>query len=141
MGDSSGDVGEEPVMQVRRQKIWRMRRMSYNVGEATEGFVNEKSLLLQPLPSLHLRHRSFYNPTVASPTPHLILQPSRCIIYVTAHSSTILSLHLRHLASRPCQYHVGPNYQSIPRVIGIPGPLIWSKTLMELIFNPCGKFQ
>ena len=27
------------------------------------------------------------------------------------------------------------------RVIGISGSLIWSKTLMELIFNPCGIFQ
>ena len=27
------------------------------------------------------------------------------------------------------------------RVIGISGSLIWSKTLMELIFNPCGEFQ
>ena len=27
------------------------------------------------------------------------------------------------------------------RVIGIPGSLIWSKTLMELIFNPCGEFR
>ena len=26
-------------------------------------------------------------------------------------------------------------------VIGISGSLIWSKTLMELIFNPCGEFQ
>ena len=26
------------------------------------------------------------------------------------------------------------------RVIGISGSLIWSKTLIELIFNPCGKF-
>ena len=27
------------------------------------------------------------------------------------------------------------------RVIGISGYLIWSKTLMELIFNPCGEFR
>ena len=27
------------------------------------------------------------------------------------------------------------------RVIGISGSLIWWKTLMELIFNPCGEFQ
>ena len=26
------------------------------------------------------------------------------------------------------------------RVIGISGSLIWSKTLMQLIFNPCGEF-
>ena len=27
------------------------------------------------------------------------------------------------------------------RVIGISGSLVWSKTLMELIFNPCGEFR
>ena len=27
------------------------------------------------------------------------------------------------------------------RVIGIFGSLNWSKTLMELIFNPCGEFR
>ena len=27
------------------------------------------------------------------------------------------------------------------RVVGISGSLIWSKTLMELIFNPCGEFR
>ena len=27
------------------------------------------------------------------------------------------------------------------KVIGISGSLIWSKTLMELIFNPCGEFR
>ena len=27
------------------------------------------------------------------------------------------------------------------RVIGISGSLIWSKTLMELIFSPCGEFR
>ena len=25
--------------------------------------------------------------------------------------------------------------------IGISGSLIWSKTLMELLFNPCGQFR
>ena len=72
-------------------------------------------------PSLHVRHSSFSNPSVASPTSQLILQPLRCFTYVTAHFPTILSLllrhssfsnhsfdsptsqplHLRHLASRP----------------------------------------
>ena len=27
------------------------------------------------------------------------------------------------------------------RVIGISESLIWSKTLMELIFNPCGEYR
>ena len=51
-----------------------------------------------------------------------------------------------------------PNYQYCPsyglrsksrtlhctkerRVIGISGSLIWSRTLMKLIFNPCGEFR
>ena len=58
------------------------------------------------LPSLHLRHSSFSNYSVASPTSswlsnpsvapsmsRLILQPFRCFTYVTAHSPTIPSLH------------------------------------------------
>ena len=47
-------------------------------------------------PSLHLRHSSFSNPSVTSPTSQLILQPFRCFTYVTAHSSTLPLLHLRH---------------------------------------------
>ena len=58
-------------------------------------------------PLLHLRHNSFSNPSVALPTSQLILQAFRCLTYVTVHSSTLLSLLLRHklflihLASRP----------------------------------------
>ena len=32
-------------------------------------------------------------------------------------------------------------YRGGRRVIGISGLLIWLKTLMELIFNPCGEFR
>ena len=45
--------------------------------------------------SLHLRHSSFSNPSLTLPTSQLILQPFRCFTYVTAHSSTLLSLVLR----------------------------------------------
>ena len=48
------------------------------------------------LPSLHLSHTSFFNPSVASPTSQLILQLFRRFNYVTAHSLTLPSLHLRH---------------------------------------------
>ena len=48
------------------------------------------------LPSLHLRHSSFSNPSVALPTSQLILQPFRCFTCVTAHSPVLLSLLLRH---------------------------------------------
>ena len=58
-------------------------------------------------PSLHLRHYSFSNTSVALPTSQLILQRFRCFTYVTVHSPTLLSLlrthsptflslHLRH---------------------------------------------
>ena len=46
--------------------------------------------------SLHLRHSSFSNPSVALPTSQLILHPFRCFTYVTAHSPTFLSLLIRH---------------------------------------------
>ena len=45
-------------------------------------------------PSLHLRHSSFSNPSVALPTSQLILQPFRHFTYVTAHSPTLPSFHL-----------------------------------------------
>ena len=38
MGGSPGDVSEEPVMQEKRKKGWRM---SCGVGEVTEGLENE----------------------------------------------------------------------------------------------------
>ena len=61
------------------------------------------------LPLLHLRHKSFSNPSVALLTSQLILQPFRRFTYVTTHfqpfrrftyvtvhSPTLLSLLLRH---------------------------------------------
>ena len=33
------------------------------------------------------------------------------------------------------------NYLKNIMANGISGSLIWSKTLMELVFNPCGKFR
>ena len=47
-------------------------------------------------PSLHLRHSSFSDPSLALPKSQLILQPFRCFTYVTTHSPTLLSLLLRH---------------------------------------------
>ena len=51
------------------------------------------------LPSLHLRHNVFSNPTVDLSTSQLNLQPFRCFTYVTVHSPTLLSLLLRHKSS------------------------------------------
>ena len=47
-------------------------------------------------PSLHLRHTSFTNPSLALPTSQLILQPFRCFTYITANTPTLLSPLLRH---------------------------------------------
>ena len=47
-------------------------------------------------PSLHLRHNSFSNPSLALPTSQLILQPFRCFTYVTTHSPTLPLLYLHH---------------------------------------------
>ena len=79
--------------------------MSCDVAEATEGLENElwrrwsrwmSGAHSPTFPSLHLRHNSFSNPSVASLTSHLILQPFRCFSYVIVHSPTLLSLLLRH---------------------------------------------
>ena len=82
--------------------------MSCDVGKATEGLENElwrrwTGLILQPfrhftyvtaysptLPSLYLRHSSFSNPSVASPS-------FAC--------TTSRALRLRHLTSRPWSEH------------------------------------
>ena len=71
--------------------------MSCDVGKATEGL------------SLHLRHNSFSNPSVALLTSQLILQPFRCFSYVTVHSPTLLSLLLRH---KLCSAH-SPTFPSL----------------------------
>ena len=58
-------------------------------------------------PSLHLRHSSFSNSSLAFSTSQLILQPFRCFTYVSLFSNpsfvspTSQDFQLRHLASRP----------------------------------------
>ena len=51
--------------------------------------------------ALQLRHNSFSNPSAASSTPQLILQPFRRFTYVTGHSIILLLLHLHQ---RNCTY-------------------------------------
>ena len=48
------------------------------------------------LPSLYLRHNSFSNTSVASPTSQLILQTFSRFTYITANSPTLLSFYLCH---------------------------------------------
>ena len=45
---------------------------------------------------LHLRHSSYSNPSEASLTSQLILQPFRRFIYVTTHSPTLPPFHVPH---------------------------------------------
>ena len=103
-------------------KRWKGCKMSCDVGEVMEMLENEHTHSTT-LPSLYLCHNSFSNPSVPSPTSQLILQPLFHFSYITGSSLTSpgeLPMHLR--------------------VIEISGSLIWSKTLMELIFNLCGEF-
>ena len=64
-----------------------------------------------------------------------------------ADSVILLALDCIHIPREPSWLVMGiplPLYVAYiwrRRVIGISGSLIWSKTLMELIFNPWGKFQ
>ena len=67
------------MMQVKQWKGWRM---SCDVGKVTERLENDQS--------------PFSNLSVALPTSQLILQPFCCFTYVTAHSPTLPSLHIRH---------------------------------------------
>ena len=95
---------------MKQRKGWRI---ICDVGKATDGWEEElcsdgkvgvwallwltmSSAHSPTFPSLHLRHNSFSNPSVALPTSQLILQPFRRFTYVTAHSPTLPSLHLRH---------------------------------------------
>ena len=68
-----------------------VRNMGGSPGDVSEEPVNSPTL-----PSLHLRHSPFSNPSVALPTSQLILQPFRCLTYITGHSRTLLSFLLRH---------------------------------------------
>ena len=121
MCGSPGDVSE--ATEGLEKELWR-RWIDERVGEwaVTKGLENEQRVILQPLPLLHVRRSSFYNPSVASPTSQahsltlpslhlrhslfsiasptsqLILQPFRHFTYTTAHSLILPSLHLRHIS-------------------------------------------
>ena len=116
----------------RRLARWR-RWSAFDVGETTYGLENElwrrwsdgrvgewrrswsdgrglkdEALLILQLPSLHLRHSSFSNPSVPSPTSQLILLillPFHRFTYVIAYSPNLLSLHVHHLTSSPWHSH------------------------------------
>ena len=101
------DVGE--AKKGLENELWR-RWSDGKLGEWAELSTKHwVELILQPfrhityitahfptLLSLHLRHNSFSNPSVALPMSQLILQPFRRFTYVTTHSPTLPSLYLRH---------------------------------------------
>ena len=78
----SCDVGEVTERLENQNELW--------VGEVTESLENELYVTAHSptLPSLYLRHNSFSNTSVASPTSQLILQPLFHLSYVTGFSLT-----------------------------------------------------
>ena len=70
--------------------------MCFSSVEPSSGFVPLLVAHSPNFPSLHLRHNSFSNPSVALPISQLILQPFRHFTYVTTNSPTLPSLYLRH---------------------------------------------
>ena len=89
------DVGK--AMEGLEKELWRRWSDGELILQAFSHFIyvtahsHSQSFL-----SLHLRHSSFSNPSLALPTSQLFLQRFRCFTYVTAHSPTLLSLLLRH---------------------------------------------
>ena len=76
--------------------------MSCDVGKAREGLENElwcrwSAWKLGEWAELYIMEQSlFFKLSVTSPTSQLILQSFPCFTYITAHSSTLPLLHLRH---------------------------------------------
>ena len=92
------NVVEVTPMGHGRLARWRKWK-SCDVGEAKEGLENEQSSFSKAfsrftyviahsptLPSLYLKHSSFSNPSIASPTSQFILQPLFCFSYATSSS-------------------------------------------------------
>ena len=96
------------MTQVKQRKGWRMSFRRFTASQhlptspGQPPTAQSPTLILQPfrhftyvrthsptLQSLYLRHRSFYNLSVASPTSHLILQPFFRFYYVTSSSLTV----------------------------------------------------
>ena len=93
--------------------------MSCHVGKATEGFENELCY------DYNYELCSFSNLSVTSSTLQLIFQPFRHFTYVTAHSPTLLLLHLR-LSSFSNPSFASPTSQAL-HLIHLPSRP-WSQT-------------
>ena len=95
---------------MKQHKDWRM---SFDIGEVTEGVGGGGSAHSPILPLLHLPHSLFSslaNPSVASSMSQLIIQPFSCFTYITAHSPTLLSLYLHrmHFITSPGELPMPP---------------------------------
>ena len=113
--------------------------MSCDIGKVTEGLENALGTYVTAhspiLPSLHLRHSTFSNPSVALSTSQLILQPFRRFICVTAHSPTLPSLCIRHSSfSNPSV--ALPTWQLIPQHFRrFIYAIVHSPTLLSLLLR------
>ena len=114
--------------------------MSCDVGEVTKRLENllyisiSMSFAHSPnFPSLHLRHSSISNHSVALPTSQLILQYLRCFIYVTTHSPTLLS-PLRLKLFTYVSWRTA--HASISRLwMTLQGILIYKNILINILHN------
>ena len=124
------------------KSLWR-RRSERRVGEWAVTYVKRRNELC-----------SFSKLSFASPMSQLILQPFPCFTYVTAHSPTLLLLHLchssfsnpsfasptsqdfhlRHLASRPCHPR-GPRFRAV-----FTHGLMWIMDWGGKFFEPVSLF-
>ena len=83
---SNGRVGEWAVTYVKRRKSWRM---SFDVALLILQLLRHFTYVTPRspiLPSLYVRHSSFSNTSVASPSSQLILQPFFPFSYATGSS-------------------------------------------------------
>ena len=96
--------------------------MSCDVGEATEEFENQLC--------------SFSNLSITSPTSQLIRQPFRRFTCVTAHSSILPLLHLRH-SSFSKAYFASPTSQALQSSFS---NLSITSPTSQLILQPLPRF-
>ena len=102
--------------------------MSCDVGEVTESLENQDELWRR------------WSDWKLGEWAELFLQAFSHFTYVTAHSPTLLSLLLRHRIFTYVTWRAAYGVRG-RRVIEIPGSLIWSKTVMELICNPYSEIR
>ena len=99
-------LGKQTAWAARRKRKW----WACDVGEAKEGLENElwhrwSSAYSPSFLSLHLRHSSFSNPSVASPMSQFILLCHRLFTYITwlaAHGKQLLPFLLVKLCVTGC---------------------------------------